>query len=305
MFNWITVFLAGIMEFIYNYLSFDNYAVAIVLFTLMIKLVVLPLDVMSRRSMRRMSDMQPALNALNERYKNDPEKRNAKTMELYKKEKANPMGGCLPVLIQFPVLIAMWTVVRNIANEQTMQMFLSIQAGTLDYTAPDFLQSFFWVRNLWQPDNFTATGTIIPLGEAALAQLQVVKGSSILTAENIANLQRNYMQVMQGPIAMYNGTSMNGWGILPVLVFGSQLLSQRLMPKQPEAPGNKNANMMKTMTMMMPVVFLFMCWGYSAAFSLYFAVSNIYAMVQNLALNRYFDWKSKKAGGVVEGGAKS
>lgn len=295
MFDWITNFLTGIMEFIHTYLAFGNYAAAIIIFTLLIKLVVLPLDVKSRKSMRRMSDAQPELNKINEKYKNDPEKRNAKTMEFYKKEKISPTSGCLPLLIQFPVLIAMWGVVRNIANEQTVMMFLNVQAG-VDYTAVDFLHPFLWIKNLWQPDNFASSGTIIPVGQAAFAQLQAVSGSSILTTANLADMTRNYMQVMQGPIEFYNATSMNGWGILPVLVFGSQVLSQRLMPKQQQQPdpANKNAGMMKTMNMIMPVMFLFICWGYSAAFSLYFAVSNLYSMVQNLLLNLYFDWKGGK-----------
>ncbi len=300
--SFITNFLGGIMEFIYNYMSFHNYAVAIILFTLLVKLVLLPLDVKSRRSMRRMQDVQPELNKINEKYKDDPEKRNQKTMEFYKKEKISPMGGCLPLLLQFPVLIAMWSVIRLIANEQTMLMFLNVQNGA-DFTAPNFLHSFLWVRNFWQPDNFTASGTVIPLS-TALKQIQVVAGNSLLTPENLANMQRNYTQVMQGAIAYYNNAAMNGWGVLPLLVFGTQLLTQRLMPKQPEQPGQKNGGMMKTMNMMMPVIFVFICWGYSAAFSLYFAISNVYGLVQTLALNYYFDWQKKKKES-REGGSKA
>lgn len=60
---------------------------------------------------------QPKIEEINKKYEKDPEKRSAKTMELYKKEKVNPMGGCLPMLIQLPILYAMFAVMRHIAGE--------------------------------------------------------------------------------------------------------------------------------------------------------------------------------------------
>jgi YidC/Oxa1 family membrane protein insertase len=302
--NFINEFFATIMNFIYTYLSFDNYAVAIIFFTLLVKLVLLPLDIKSRKSMRRMTEAQAGLAKINEKYKNDPEKKNQKTMEYYKKEKVSPMGGCLPVLIQFPILIAMWTAIRYVANEQIVMMYLNVQAGA-DFTAPGFLQSFLWVHNLWQPDNFMQDGTVIPMWNN-IAQVLPVSGNSILSQANIADIQRNYMQVMQGAIAHYNTSAMNGWGILPLLVCGTQLITQRLMPQQqPQADQtNKQAGMMKTMNMIMPFIFLFICWGYSAAFSLYFAISNVYGLVQNILLNRYFKRQDEQKR-LQEGGANA
>jgi YidC/Oxa1 family membrane protein insertase len=98
--------LKGI-QFIHHYVP--NYGWAIILFTVLLKLVLFPLTYTSSVSMAKMSELQPKIKALKKKYKNmkDPEQRrnlNIETMELYKREKVNPAGGCLPLLIQMPIL---------------------------------------------------------------------------------------------------------------------------------------------------------------------------------------------------------
>lgn len=98
--------LKGI-QFIHNYVP--NYGWAIIIFTILLKLVLFPLTYTSSVSMAKMSELQPKIKALKKKYKNvkDPEQRrnlNIETMELYKREKVNPAGGCLPLLIQMPIL---------------------------------------------------------------------------------------------------------------------------------------------------------------------------------------------------------
>lgn len=290
--------LRAIIEFINTYLAGGYFPVAIILFTLLVKTILLPLDFKSRRSMRRMTEIQPKVNALNEKYKNDPEKRNQKTMELYKAEKVSPAGGCLPLLIQMPILFAMWGVLQVIANEQIMQMFLNVQSGAVDFTDKGaMMQSFLWINNFWQPDNFTATGTIIPQVQAALRTMKINASSEWLTQINVDNFIANYETVMAPAIAHYETIARNGWGILPVLVAGAQLLMTKLTPQQQAqaAPGAAPQNaLMKNMNIIMPVMFFFFCWGYLAAFSLYFLTSNLYSIVQTLCMNWYFDRQKKK-----------
>lgn len=84
------------------------YVLAILIFTAIIKLILLPLTVSQTKSTVKMAEMQPKLKALQDKYKSNPELLNQKTMELYKETGANPMAGCLPLLIQFPILIAMY-----------------------------------------------------------------------------------------------------------------------------------------------------------------------------------------------------
>ena len=85
-----------------------SYGWAIVLLTLLVRIVVYPLVASSTRSMQRMSQMQPQLKIIQERYKSDPELFQKKAMEFYKQNKINPMGGCLPTLVQLPILFALF-----------------------------------------------------------------------------------------------------------------------------------------------------------------------------------------------------
>lgn len=90
-----------------------SYGWTIVAITVLIKVVFWPLTAASTRSMKRMQALQPQLAAIKEKYKDDPMKAQRKTMELWKENKVNPMGGCLPMVIQMPIFIGFFTMIRN------------------------------------------------------------------------------------------------------------------------------------------------------------------------------------------------
>jgi len=89
---------------------FGNFGMAIVVFTILLRLVTLPLSLKSYRSMARMKALQPELKAIQERYKNDKQRQSIEMMELYKREKTNPLSGCLPTLVQIPIFFALYKV---------------------------------------------------------------------------------------------------------------------------------------------------------------------------------------------------
>ncbi len=113
-FGWFT-FLAKpffrVMLAIYNFVG--NWGWAIVLFTLLVKLVLFPLSYKGMMSMQKLKDLAPKMKEIKERYGKDPAKMNQQMMELYKKHGANPMGGCLPMLLQIPVFFALYRVLLN------------------------------------------------------------------------------------------------------------------------------------------------------------------------------------------------
>ena len=119
-----TQFLADILGGINSVLG--NYGWSIMVFTLLIRLVLMPFDYKSRVSMRRMSDLQPQIAVLQKKYAKDQAKLNQKTSELYKKERINPLSGCLPLLLSYPILIAMFTAMRSFANQQVVKQILEI-----------------------------------------------------------------------------------------------------------------------------------------------------------------------------------
>ena len=86
-----------------------NYGLAIILLTVVIRLAMWPLNVSQQRSMKMMQNLQPKIKAIQDRYKSDPQKMQQKLMEFYKEHKFNPMGGCLPLLIQLPIFILLYS----------------------------------------------------------------------------------------------------------------------------------------------------------------------------------------------------
>ena len=144
-------------EFFYNILGWINslvgsWGVAMIIFTILIRLVMTPLDIKSRAGMRKTTKLQPQLQALQKKYANDKEKLNAKTAELYKKAGVNPMSSCLPLLLTWPILIIVFGAMRMAANEQLLSQLTQILRMPEGGAAP-VLEQFLWIRNLWMPDN--------------------------------------------------------------------------------------------------------------------------------------------------------
>lgn len=121
-----------------------NFGVVIIIFSLIIKIALHPLSASSLKSMRKMSALQPKINELREKYKDDPQKMNQEIMKLYSTYGINPMGGCLPMLLQMPILIALWGLF-NIAIEIRQQPFI------------------LWITNLSEPDVIFSLPFKLPL----------------------------------------------------------------------------------------------------------------------------------------------
>ncbi len=107
-------FFANIFGFILNFINdfVGNYGLAIILFTILIKLIMLPLSIKQQRTMKKSSKLQEQIKVLQFKYKNDPEKLNREMMDLYKKENMSPFSGCLSTIVQFILLISIFYMVR-------------------------------------------------------------------------------------------------------------------------------------------------------------------------------------------------
>ena len=99
------------LQFIHNYIP--NYGIAIILLTILIRLITFPLQYKSFKSMKKMQTIQPELNKIKEKYKDEPQKMQKETMELFKKAGANPLSGCLPLLLQMPFFFAIYRVLYS------------------------------------------------------------------------------------------------------------------------------------------------------------------------------------------------
>lgn len=114
----------------------SNYGILIIIFAASVKLILSPLTIKSYRSMAAMKELQPQMKEIQDKYKDNPQKQQKATMELYRKNKVNPLGGCLPMLLQFPILITLWRFFQNsILLRQESFMWVS------DLSAPDYIIS--------------------------------------------------------------------------------------------------------------------------------------------------------------------
>lgn len=116
-----------------------SYGIAIIILTIIVRMFLWPLNVSQQRSMRQMQTLQPKLKAIQERYKSDPQKMQMKLMEIYKEHNFNPMGGCLPLLVQMPVFILLYSALMSpqfiqMAGDSSF-LFINSLATTLRATA--------------------------------------------------------------------------------------------------------------------------------------------------------------------------
>ena len=321
-----TAFFVNLLTWINGVVG--NYGWSIVLFTLLIRIVLLPLDIKSKKSMRAMSKIQPKLQALQKKYANDKEKLNQKTMELYRKEHVSPTAGCLPMLISLPILWIMFSAMRTLGNEYTIKMLLDMKnTGSIPA-----LQSWLWIKNVFQPDSFAAT--ILPAVGSDLRMITAVKSSAVLTAENIEavklylqsaeysklaaqlapasafNVQQIHFLFINSTLTIPNSIANlfkygNGLFILPILAGASQFLMTKLMngkqteeqkALQAEQQANQNNPMNSpVMKWFFPIFSVWICATSNAAFSIYWMAANVIQIVQQMAVNWYFDRQDAKA----------
>lgn len=137
-------------------LFIPNYGFVIIIFSLIIKIVVYPLTRKSFQSMKKMQLLQPKITELKEKFKDDPQKMNKETMKLYQTYGVNPAGGCLPILLQMPIFIALWGLFQA-AIELRQQPFI------------------FWIKDLSVPDVIYDLGFKFPL-----IGLQEISGLALL-----------------------------------------------------------------------------------------------------------------------------
>ena len=109
--SYIRQFLAFLLNTTDKYVG--NFGISIIIVTIIIKILLLPLTLKQDKSMKEMKKLQPELEKIKEKYANDKQMLNIKTMELYKEHKVNPLGGCLPLLLQLPILFALFGVLRS------------------------------------------------------------------------------------------------------------------------------------------------------------------------------------------------
>ena len=253
-----------------------SYGLALILFTLVVKLVILPFQLKSKKSMLRMNRMQGKVKDIQTRFANNRERQQQEMADLYAREGVNPMSGCLWSFIPFPILIALYAIIRT-----PLRYFMSLStsvieeigtlAGTLGYEASNntydqiYLAKF--IHEHWESFAGKFDG-LVDLNYSFLGMDLASQPSTLLS--------------------QFPGGGWPVWGILllPVISAAAQLVMSIITMRTNSAEGAGSA---KTMMYLMPLMYLFFCFTYPLAFSLYYVISNIVMTVQTQAMRKVYD----------------
>lgn len=198
--------LGMLLKVIFDFIG--DYGYSLIIFTIITKILLLPINIKQTESTKRMNEINPKMKEIQEKYKNDKVKMNEKLVELYKEHNYNPASGCLPALIQMPILFAMFYVIR----EPVKYVFLEaeIYAG--------IAKNFWWITDLGQPEMATTIFRVAGYGLPILAILSAattyyqmkminpkkgkVEKSKSDQTQQTQNMMTNIMPIMFGWITL-------------------------------------------------------------------------------------------------------
>lgn len=264
MFDFIARPLGKFLFFIYNNITFGNYGWAIILFTIIIKFALLPLTIKQLKSTARTQELQPQLQELQKRYKNDKEKLNQELMKFYQENNYNPAGGCLPLVVQLPILFSLfWVISRPLTymlGKTKEQIELLKETAGIVSTA-----GYFEIDII---NKLREQGTVL-LDFEFLGLNLGMKPSYRM--EHLFN----------------NPASLQYWGLLliPILAVVTTYLSSKMsMPKT--GTGN-NVAMQKNMMLIAPVMTLIFSFQFPAGLGVYWIAGYVFQIFQQLYINKH------------------
>lgn len=295
------------------------FGLSVIIFTLFIRLILLPLDLKSKASMKKMNEINPEIQRISEKYKNDPEKKNRKVQEIYKKNNVNPLGGCLPMLIQMPLFFAFFAALRNISEIETAKFLTdllysqndvlmtllpqitdAVNASNIGQTMAQLLPQLFkdpastkLIENLTSVvdanDVMILTDTIkgISVDDAMTFLKTQYVGNQFLWIKNIFIADSPILNVMGQSISPFV-KGFNGAFILSALAGGTSYFQMKLTSTQQSAQQNEQAKMMQ---MIFPFMSVFFTATYTAAFGVYWVTSNVFQITQQLIYNKITEKK--------------
>ena len=185
-----------VLKFMHNKLNL-NYGLVLLLFAVLVRLITGPLTKKSYESSQNMQKIQPEIKKIQAKYKGDPQRLNKETMALYKTHKVNPLGGCLPIMLQMPLLWALFMVFRT----------------TIEFRGAPFM---LWISDLSKPDVVLTLPFSIPIYGDGVAILPLVMGATLLLTMRMSSAT---MDKSQKPVMYF----MNGFFILLFNSFPSGL----------------------------------------------------------------------------------
>lgn len=266
-----------------------NYGVSIMLFALLVNLILTPFMAKSKKSMMRSTRLQPEMLELQKRHEGNPQKLNMEMQKLYKEAGVNPMSGCLWSLIPFPILIALYSVIRQ---PLTRMMFV----------AQDFVTAL--------TEYFSGAGILTGIRpgyeEIALAKLSHIHWDEISTAladkwdPNMLNVDFSFLGMNLGDQPQWNFLWKTDWSdsaiwlpalglfLIPFISAFLSWLSMKISNMATPQADNQAQNSMAGMQLMMPLMSVWICFVMPAAMGIYWIANSIFGMARDFILTKIY-----------------
>ena len=270
-----------------------SYGLAVVFFALLVNLLMTPFMAKSKKSMMRSTRLQPRIQELQKRHEGNPQKLNAEMQKLYSEEGVNPMSGCLWSLIPFPILIALYSVIRR---PLTRMMFVTQEVV-------DTLQNFF-VEQGWYIIPEKADGYVeIKLAEIAHTHWNEVQTALAGKIDGLMNIDFTFLGVNLGQQPEWNFFSHTDWSdpsvwgpalglfLIPFISAGLSWLSMKISNMANPVDNAQAAASMKSMNIMMPLMSIWICFIMPAALGVYWIANSCFGIVRDLVLTKHYKRK--------------
>lgn len=272
-----------------------SYGWALVLFTLVVKLVLLPFQMKSKKSMMRMSRFQPMIKEIQTRYKNNQVKMNEELQKLYTEEGVNPMSGCLWSFLPFPILIALYSIIRQpitrfmlLTNETVQSLVDAVSAAGADLSSIAMMNDGVVVVK----DGLTQ---LQAYGQISL--VKVAQELGVALPEGWINMDFGFLglDLTVIPTDMISRITTDGWAAIGVLLIPivSALLSfwqskVSMSANVSNDPNDPAARSSRMMIWMMPIMSLWIGFTLPASLGVYWIANSVLMAVQEKILNRYY-----------------
>ena len=296
MWHYIVMALGWIIKTIYDLVQ--NYGVAIILFTIVVKLLLLPLNIKSQKAMKKQQKIQPIVAELQKKYANDQQKLQQEMMKVYKENNVSMAGGCLPMLIQMPILVALYQAIQKPLTYMFNVPYKNIPTDVVNK-----------VVELAEKAGEKVTGNAEQFVSQLMSIDQIkisswagqVEGTLHEWYINFNFLGLDLSKKPQNAIAYLSDPMANLSVVLllliPILAIVSSFLQSKITMKQSGQDKNSGTDQAQSMNAMMkwmmPIMSGYFALILPAGIGLYWIVSGVVQIIQQLALNNYFEKKGE------------
>ena len=292
---YICVPFAWLVRLFYNLTN--SYGVALILFTLVIKLIMLPFQMKSKKSMMRMSRVSGQMQELQKRYAKNQAKLQEEMQKLYEEEGVNPMSGCLWSFLPLPILMALYSIIR-----QPITHFMMLSKDVLQTVVQSVADAGVDLTNIVMMDKATGAPALKDglYQMAAYGQINLVKAvqeMGLSTPDGWFNVNYKFLGLdLTATPWEYVKSFTFTWAVIgviliPILAGLSQFVFSKLtMKTQPQADAAGGASM-KSMMYMMPLFSVYIAFIMPAALGVYWIAQSVFSLIQEAILNKTFSAK--------------